>query len=433
MSKIKSSWFKIWEFYFLATGIKNIIYKSYLLLFICMSLLKRKLRLHSFTLMELLYVMGIIGLIMPAMFALYNFMIKANREISARQSSIQQWYEFFERLNIMVQDYRIDYEEYYNRQMVGCVWDSSRWSAFLWNVWTWWYCTNFTTYWNWNSTDRKEKVPWWFKRSTWYHDLYYCTTETQIDSRQWNWTPVVKTQDNCWIAEGVQSYGQYAAMFTDVKTWASNMVWEWDDEDVWYLLNDDIKAIQDSDNIQELYLISQDWKNRLFFRRKLISMVTSTGGTYTQYRIQMLRLKWFDAGRLHSLDKNKDGGIENRWVYDWKIDTWACDYSMWFVWHWDPVSTWAIYSGYNLPADVDDCWIDMTYWATNVLAWNLSVSPTWNPDLYRAKRDRQINDYIKIFLVNGVYMPAYWATMAASIADFSVPLQTTINMEAFYK
>ena len=55
-----------------------------------MSQPKIKSKIHAFTLMELLYVMGIIGLIMPAMFALYNFMIKANREISARQSSIQQ-------------------------------------------------------------------------------------------------------------------------------------------------------------------------------------------------------------------------------------------------------------------------------------------------------------------------------------------------------
>ena len=116
-----------------------------------------------------MYVMGIIGLIMPAMFALYNFMIKANKEISARQSAIQQWYEFFERLNIMVQDYRIDYEEYYNRQMVGCNpwWGTG--SSFTWNVWTGWICTNFTTYWNWNSTNRKENDD---TIGTWLHDLY---------------------------------------------------------------------------------------------------------------------------------------------------------------------------------------------------------------------------------------------------------------------
>lgn len=382
--------------------------------------------------------MGIIGLIMPAMFALYNFMIKANREISARQSSIQQWYEFFERLNILVEDYRIDYEEYFNRQMVWCVWDDKRGSSFERNVWSWWYCQNFTTYWNWNSTDRSEIKGWTNKWKTWYHDLYYCTSlgtnDIPIKQREWSSMPKVVTYSDCGTKFNIQSYGQYAALFTDVKSvwswWSSDMVWDWDDEEVGYLLNNDIQAIQDPNNIQELYLISQDWKNRLYFRRRLIN----TDGDYTQYRIQMLRLKWFDAGRLHDLDKDKDeNGIENRWRYDGKIDTWVCDYSMWFEWKWAKISSGEIYSWYRLPADVDDCWIDMTYWVTNALARKISISPTWNPDLYWAKQDRQINDYIKIFLVNGVYMPAYGAAMAKSIADFYVPLQTTINMKPFYK
>lgn len=399
-----------------------------------MSQIKRKLKIHSFTLIELLYVMWILGLIMPAMFALYNFMIKSNREISARQSSIQQWYEFFERLNILVQDYRIDYEEYYNRQMVWCRewWGTG--PSFTWNVGSWWYCTIFTTYWNWNSTDRQEMVnleP--AIISTWYHDLYYCTSEGTILSSQWFWSPKVLNKDDCGTKGTLQSYGQYAAMFRDVKEWGwgwtLNMVWDWDDEDVWYLLNDQIKAIQDSDNIQELYLISQDWKNRLYFRRKLVS----SEGNYTQYRIQMLRLKWFDAWRLHSLYTGSENWVENRWVYDGQIDTRTCDYSMWFIWKWAAISSWGVYSGYHLPADVDDCWIDMTYWSTNALGWNISVSPTWNPDLYWAITDRQVNDYIKIFLANGVYMPSYGATMAESIAEFKIPLQTTLNMEWFYK
>lgn len=385
--------------------------------------IKIRLKTHSFTLLELLYVVGIISLIMPAMFALYNFMIKSNREISARQSSIQQWYEFFERLNIMVQDYRIDYEEYFNRQMVWCVWTDYRWAGFRWNVWTWWYCTNFTTYWNWNSTTRTEK---WYSLSTSYHDLYYCS---QTDNQSPRWKPLVVKSDVCGTRLWVQSYGQYAAMFTDVKWWESDMVWNGDDEDVWYLLNDNVRAIMDSDNIQELYLISQDWKNRLYFRRKLIW----SEGDYTLYRIQMLRLKWFDAWRLHSLYTGSEWWIDNRWVYDGKIDTWACDYSMWFEWKWAPISSWGVYSWYRLPLNEDDCWIDMTYWVTNVLARNISVSPTWNPDLYWARQERQINDYIKIFLANWVYMPAYWASMAESIADFKVPLQTTINMAPFYK
>ena len=361
-------------------------------------------------------------------------MIKANREISARQTSIQQWYEFFERLNILVEDYRIDYEEYFNRQMVWCAksWSTLfTWSNFKRNIWSWWYCTEFTTYWNWNSTNRKEKISGSTQViSGWYHDLYYCSTGSIINW-QWIWSPRVVTKNECGTIWRVQSYGQYAAMFTNVKGWLANMVWDGDDEEIWYLLNDNIQAIQDPDNIQELYLISQDWKNRLYFRRVL----AKTWWNYTQYKIQMLRLKWFDAGRKHNFDftNYSTAGIDNRWVYDGVIDTWACDYSMWFEWHWASIDSWWIYSGYHLPADVNDCWVDMTYWVTSVLAWNISISPTWNPDLYWARQGHQINDYIKIFLVNWVYMPAYGASMAESIADFRVPLQTSINMKAFYK
>ena len=392
-----------------------------------MNQLKIKSKLWSFTLLELLYVMGIIGLIMPAMFALYNFMIKWNREISARQSAIQQWYEFFERLNILFQDYRIDYEEYYNRQMVWCT--PSWWmgSSFRWEVGSGWYCTNFTTYWNWSSTNRRE---WSDAFKPWYHDLYYCSSEA---SQNPSWKSKIVRDNYCGTVWTVQSYGQYATLFTDVKWWMSDKVWDLDDENLWYLLNNTVRAIMDSDNIQELYLISQDWKNRLYFRRKL----ANSDGDFTQYKIQMLRLKWFDAWRLHNFDIINTGNIENRWRYDWTIDTWACDYSMWF----EPKqehkisanSVWWAYSGYYIPQDSDDCWIDMTYWVTNVVARNISVSPTWNPNLYWAEQDRQINDYIKIFLINGVYVPSYWATMSASMSDFVVPLQTTINMEWFYR
>jgi prepilin-type N-terminal cleavage/methylation domain-containing protein len=45
---------------------------------------------YAFTLVELIFVAMIIALIMPAMFSLYNFIIKSNREIIARQQAIQQ-------------------------------------------------------------------------------------------------------------------------------------------------------------------------------------------------------------------------------------------------------------------------------------------------------------------------------------------------------
>ena len=383
-----------------------------------------KLRKYAFTLVELLYVIIIISIIVPCIFAIYNFIIKADREVNAREIAIQQWYEFFERLNILMQDYTVDYEEYFNRQMVGCVsswWTLFTWNDFKWNIWLSWYCTEFTTYWNWNSTNRTE-TPHEFSGG--YHDLYYCsTTNTQHPQ----WKPRVVSSSDCWKYWTIQSYGQYKTLFTDVKGWLSNIVWDWDDEEVWYLLNSEVNAIKDPDNIQELYLISKDWKNRLFFRRKLVKY----DGENALYKIQMLRLKWFDAGRMHNFEITE----HNIGIYDWKIDTWACDASMWF----EPEpenkinSVWWAYSGYYLPTNIDDCWIDLTYWATTLMARNITISPLWDSDLYWADTDHQINDYMKILIVNWIYMPYYNnAPMSQSIGDFKVPLQTTFNMKDFY-
>ena len=371
---------------------------------------------NSFTLIELLFVTVIIGFIMPIMVWVYSFLLKSNKDLVARQTAIQQWYEFFERLNILMQDYSVDYEEYYNRQMVWCVawWGTG--ANFKWNIWISGYCTQFTAYWNENST----------KKNLWnngtingsYHDIYNCSS---VEQANMYWSPNTVKWD-CWRTWSKQSFGQYKALFTDVK----RISLDDDDEDLWHIVNDnDIRAIRDDKNIQEIYLISHDGKKRLYFRRRL---VTQSSG-YAQYRIQLLRLRWFDAWQKH--DFSTTG---NEWLYDWQVDTWACDHSMWF----DPInkihSVWWAYSEYYLPENADDCWIDLTYWKTNLYTRNISISPLWDPDLFWAEQDRQINPYMTIFILNWVYLPEFFGkTVGSSIMDFKVPLKTTINMKDFYK
>ena len=367
---------------------------------------------HGFTMLELLLVTVIIWIIFPIMIEVYGFIIKTNREIIARQNAIQQWYEFFEKLNILMQDYTIDYEEYFNRQMVWCVDWWGTWSDFKWNVWTWWYCTEFTAYWNENSTNRKIDSAWAI--ISWsYHDIYYCTTENGFKNGWYQ--SRVEQENNCWKIWNKQSFGQYAAFFQNVESVGG---WNRAYSDEWKPVNDAIKAIADDKNIQELYLISHDGKSRLFLRRKLYTW----DNDYYQYKIQMLRLRWFDAWREHNFDKITE------WSYDWKIDTWACDTSMWFVWSWASIS-WA-YEEYRLPSNKDDCWVDLTYWTTNIMTRNLSISPTWDPDLYWLSEWRQINPYMKILIVNGVYLP--WNN-GNSITNFNVPIETSINMKDFYR
>lgn len=362
------------------------------------------------------------------MLNIYRFIITSNKEISARYETIQQWYEFFERLNILMQDYTVDYEEYYNRQMVGCTewWGTG--SNFKWNVWLSWYCSNFTAYGNYTSSKRKLNAS--TKVETWYHDVYYCTTKYDWEqahegSRSNQWVPAVYHKDSCGKIWTFQSFWQYAALFIDVMNdvvWSGNSVWDSDDRNLWETVKPGINAIEHSDNIQELYFISHDGKNRLYFRRKLVK----TQGKYAQYKIQMLRLRWFDAWQKHSFNETTD----NEWLYDWKIDTWACDAWMWFEWHWFSIG-WA-YQEYMLPKNEDDCWMDLTRWSTTVSSRKITISPTSDSELAWAKEDHQINAYMKILIINGLYPPYYWS-LTDSAWDFKVPLQTTINMKDFYK
>ena len=225
---------------------------------------------------------------------------------------------------------------------------------------------------------------------------------------------MVDTPD-CWKFWYKQSFGQYATLFTDVKEATRKD----DDEELWKILGDLTGAIVDANNIQELYLISHDWKKRLFFRRRLVAQ----GWGSAQYKIQILRLRWFDAGQNHTFS-----GAVDEWSYDRQIDTRACDTSMWFEWSWSDV--WWAYSGYHLPSDIDDCRVDLTYGNTNVSTWNLIVSPINDPDLYWADDSHQINPYIKMLIVNSVYSPL---NSGNSITEFKIPIETTINMKSFYK
>ena len=383
--------------------------------------MKQKLRkYHGFTLIELMTVVVIIWIIMPCIVSIYTFMIKSNREFALRQTAIQQWYEFFERLNLLMQDYTIDYEEYFNRQMVWCVKSWSiilTWNNFEWNVWLSWYCTEFTAYWNENSTHRILSLG--SKISSKYHDIYQCSDDSDGENDGQEDVHRTVKKDDCWLIWVKQSFGQYKTLFIDVHQSGPKD----DDQDLWKPLKEPLNAIVDSNNIKELYLISHDWKKRLYFRRKLINHSWDS----VQYKIQMLRLKWFDAWQKHDFDNPSE------WFYDGQIDTWACDYSMWF----EPInkagrqSVWWAYSGYYLPADVDDCWVDLTYWSTSIYTWNLSISPLNDPDLYWMDENRQINPYMKIFVVNWLYSPIAYS--GSTITEFKVPVETAINMKDFYK
>jgi type II secretory pathway component PulJ len=120
----------------------------------------------SFTIVELLFVILILSFLLPTIFLVYNQIQKTKLEIDIRQQLVQQTYEFLERMNVLMQDYTIDYEEYFNRKMVGCV-SGKKGTTFTRDVGGSGHCTEFTAYGNGNSA---------YSSLTGAHILYYLSS-----------------------------------------------------------------------------------------------------------------------------------------------------------------------------------------------------------------------------------------------------------------
>ena len=88
----------------------------------------------AFTIVELLFVIIIISLLVPMIFGIISDMHKQKVEIEAKQQVMLQGYQLFEKINVLLQNYTIDYEEYFNRTMVGCSETGGIGKDFTWKI-----------------------------------------------------------------------------------------------------------------------------------------------------------------------------------------------------------------------------------------------------------------------------------------------------------
>ena len=65
-------------------------------------------------------------------------------------------------------------------------------------------------------------------------------------------------------------------------------------------------------------------------------------------------------------------------------------------------------------------------------AWNIAVYPDSDPSLMWQNEDFQINPYIKIFLLNKVFLPAWKNKIQALPKHFQVAAETSFNTRSFY-
>lgn len=231
----------------------------------------------------------------------------------------------------------IDFEEYFNRKVVGTQTLSGHYSGSTW----------FGNY-----------GKWWIPGTTNYGSgFYFCRSGSGIDMgvsannpngwcyTQWTSTgfSATNTWDPFWAALwDPQRYGQYTFQFIDYNSnfnadlnnsWIS-VPWDqnsdgfirWDDDDEY--IGYGPTAFTWGENVREIYLISGDRKSRTLFRWNWFqdpnAPVTETcDGTNSNFwswclgTIEMLRLTWEDWGIDHS----------GSWAgsFDGIIDTWAID------------------------------------------------------------------------------------------------------------
>jgi len=382
----------------------------------------------------------VLGIVFTVMIQSYFKLQYAKTDIFIRTTLSKNTNQIIERLNLITQNYTIDYEEYFNRRIVWC--NSDWWESFSWDVGSWGYCKKFTTYWNGNALD---------PINTWYNILYYCTSEwTQTETPWWSdckwdsgngitWENYVYKEDSnkklqdghgCWRSlqeNKIQSFGEYTAQFWDLRL---NGDGKWgckndsDDIDLWKWPI----AIWDNKNVKELYLISKDTKKRIFIRRKkLYEEDFNHDGIISAwerlYWLQLLKLRWFDFWTWHN----------GKWkyAYDGKVDTWACDKEEWFKCKWQDLSSlW--YAWYKLPEDVDDGWQTMTITDLNILDMKLTIYPTKNPNLNWKDNWWLIYPYIVVNLKTWFYGLNYrWKINQSALEKYTSNIQTVFAIKPY--
>ncbi len=364
----------------------------------------------AFTLIEMLIAMTIFFLMITTVTSIFVYVYKTKWWLEARQNLTKESYFFLEKLQVMIKDYTIDYEEYRNRQQTWCTAPNALQRS------TTGHCTMMTYYGNRNvlatsDTDDHENNTLYYWSTTYpnsndsissldFDDPNYIikddqSVDTAVASAKTTLTH--SSQQSSWF---IQSYGQYKVLFTDVKDDVDFIPGPVGDDDDRDMGRGPGQAVYFSGDIypQELYLISKDGTRRMFFRRKLLDLDDLNGDDVVSpserlYSIQVLQLRWFDAWAKHDFD--------GEGVYDGTIDTWACDYGLWYVCA--GVNLDWVYSGYRLPAHIDDGRQDMLWSDITIAERNIRLHPLVNPYLSWDDDDAQIAPVITINFLAHLY------------------------------
>ena len=74
----------------------------------------------AFTLVEIIITVTIFSLILIVAISIYFQIKKLQVDVFAKSLLIKNTNSLLEKLNVIMKNYTIDYEEYFNRKIVGC-------------------------------------------------------------------------------------------------------------------------------------------------------------------------------------------------------------------------------------------------------------------------------------------------------------------------
>lgn len=371
---------------------------------------KKLYKFSAFTLVEVIVSLVLFSFLSVSTISIYNNILDSRIDIKSKQVLIENSNKVVDLISLFADEYTIDYEEYFNRAQVGCSDESSFWNVENSSG----HCSKFTAYWN-QSND-------WYAWKELDHRLYACTSDSiglRSDSSQYPYIYTLTTWSGC-TRQDKQSFWEYYWQFRDVHTG-----WINDDNDEFVAIGP--TAIEDNSEIQELYLISKDNTQRLFFRRNChwtSHLLLSGGVSQPLCSIQILKLRWFDAWTKHDFD---NAGSDNFGRYDGVIDTWACDYAEWFVCWWD--SVWWEYANFRLPENSEDGWVDLTDSSEiSILDWNLEIYPKKSPWLSLAETGNLIPPFFILKLQSQLNVDT-WQQKSSPVENSDLFLQQIFFMK----
>lgn len=374
----------------------------------------------GFTILEVIIAITSFFLLLVVILNIYTKMMKLKYNIQARTNITQDAYFAIEKINLLLKDYTIDYEEYFNRKNVWCDTGTTIFSR---DIGENGHCDMPTGYGNKSNINNTESD----KRK-----IYFCSSTTSNDDPH----KVIKNinvQNGEWcLNTGKQSFGQYYRQFRDVKNNVDSIPGAWNDDDDDENVMKWPNAIEDAENVKELYLISQDGTSRIFIRRVLIESGdwndddAISGDSEKLYTLQILKLKWFDAGNNHDFNVSTSSG-----VYDGKVDTRTCDYSQGFICNGSGISN--IYPWYKIPLNENDGRVSLFQKNVTISDRNIIISPSKNPQYALAENNVQINPYFTLNLTSKLYGKIRQKRLGMQTIDsFQISLQTTFNTKNFY-